>query len=128
VYDASGTLVAWDGLRSALPEDVAPGSEATVAMVLTAPLVTGSCTVKPDLIREGEAWFSSGDAAPGAFTLRVTTDLDAGYGPTTAPATIVPGGDVSIAGQLANPGLRAWPAGAPTPVRLGYHWLDGTPI
>jgi hypothetical protein len=54
VYDAGGTLVAWDGLRSALPADVAPGSDATVAMVITAPPVTGSYTIKPDLIREGE--------------------------------------------------------------------------
>src|SRR5438477_7855865 len=50
VYDAGGTLVTWDGLRSALPSDVAPGSDATVAMVLTAPLVTGIYTIKPDLI------------------------------------------------------------------------------
>ena len=128
VYDAAGTLVAWDGLRSALPADVAPGSDATVAMVLTAPPATGIYTIKPDLIREGEAWFSSGDAVPGAFTLRVTTDLDAGYGPTTAPATIVPGGDVPIEVHVENTGLQAWPAGGATPVRLGYHWLDGTPV
>ncbi len=128
VYDASGTLVGWDGLRSALPADVAPGSDATVAMVLTAPAVTGIYTITPDLIREGEAWFSAGDAAPGAFTLRVTTDLDAGYGPTTAPATIVPGGEAPIAVHVENTGLQPWPAGGPTPVRLGYHWLDGTPV
>jgi peptidoglycan hydrolase-like amidase len=128
VYDAAGTLVAWDGLRSALPGDIAPGGDATVAMVLTAPPVTGTYTIKPDLIREGEAWFSSGDAVPGAFTLRVTTDLDAGYGPTTAPATIVPGGDVPIEVHVENTGLQAWPAGGATPVRLGYHWLDGTPV
>ena len=128
VYDATGALVAWDGLRSALPADIAPGSAATVAMVLTAPALTGSYTIRPDLIREGEAWFSSGDAAAGAFTLRVTTDLDAGYGPMTTPSTIVPGGDVPIEVHLENTGLQAWPAGGPTPVRLGYHWLDGTPV
>ena len=128
VYDAAGTLVAWDGLRSALPADVAPGSDATVSMVLAAPPVTGIYTIKPDLIREGEAWLSSEDAAPGAFTLRVTTDLDAGYGPSTAPATIVPGGEVPIEVHLENTGLQAWPAGGAAPVRLGYHWLDGTPV
>jgi stage II sporulation protein D len=128
VYDSAGKLVTWDGLRSALPSDVAPGSEATVAMMLTAPAITGVYTIKPDLIRDGEAWFSSQDAAPGSFSLRVTTDMDAGYGPTTAPATIVPGGDVPVDVRVENTGLQAWPAGGPNPVRLGYHWLDGTPV
>lgn len=128
VYDAAGTLVTWDGLRSALPSEVPPGSEATVAMVLTAPALTGVYTIRPDLIREGQAWFSSQDAVPGAFSLRVTADMDAGYGPTTAPATIVPGGDVPIEVPVENTGLQAWPAGGQNPVRLGYHWLDGTPV
>jgi len=128
VYDAAGTLVTWDGLRSALPSDVLPGTEVTVRMAIAAPLRTGVYTVRPDLIRDGQAWFSSRDAAPGAFTLRVTTDMDAGYGPTTAPATIVPGGDVPVLVHVQNTGLQTWPAGGANPVRLGYHWSDGTPL
>src|SRR2546423_10156135 len=128
VYDASGALLTWDGPRSALPSDVPPGSEATVAMVLTAPPVTGAYMIRPDLVRDGEGWFSAEDAAPGMFSLRVTTDMDAGYGPTTAPATIVPGGEVPIEVQVHNTGLQAWPAGGATAVRLGYHWLDGTSV
>ena len=127
VYDAAGTLVTWDGARSALPSDLEPGSELTVPMQLVAPSTTGVYTIKPDLIQEGRAWFSSTGAAPGTFTLRVTTDLDAGYGATTAPATIVPGGDATVQVHLANTGLSTWSAGGDHPVRLGYHWLDGTP-
>jgi len=127
VYDAGGALVTWDGLRSALPSDVAPGAEATVRLRLTAPPVTGVYTVRPDLIREGQAWFSATDAPAGSFSLRVTADLDASYGPTTAPASIVPDGDATIEVHVANAGLATWPSGGEHPVRLAYHWLDGTP-
>ncbi len=128
LYDSTGTLVVWDGPRSSIPSDVAPGGDATVAMQLTAPSLTGVYTVRPDLIREGQAWFSASDAAAGTFALRVTTDFDAGYGTTTAPATIVPGGAAPIEVRVRNAGLQTWPAGGPAPVRLGYHWLDGTPL
>jgi peptidoglycan hydrolase-like amidase len=106
---------------------VEPGAEATVAMTLTAPSLTGVYTVRPDLIREGQAWLSATGAAAGSFNLRVTTDLDATYGPTSAPVSIVPGGDATIEVHVLNSGLATWPAGGERPVRLGYHWLDGTP-
>lgn len=128
IYDAAGQLVTWDGVRSTLPSDVAPGAAATVPLRLTAPQTTGIYTVKPDLIREGHAWFSSTDAAPGSFSLRVTTGLDAGFGPTASPASIVPGGDVPVVVRVQNTGLETWPAGGDHPVRLGYHWFDGTPV
>ncbi|MEA2660608.1 MAG: stage sporulation protein, partial [Chloroflexota bacterium] len=128
VYDAAGGLVMWDGLRSALASDIVPGGDAIVPLRITAPAATGIYTITPDLIREGQAWFSAADAPPGSFSLRVTTNVDAAYGRTTAPASIVPGGDATIEVHVRNAGLAAWPAGGEHPVRLGYHWLDGTPI
>jgi SpoIID/LytB domain protein len=128
VYDAAGSLVAWDGLRTALPSDVEPGHELVVQMGIAAPGTTGIYTFRPDLIRDGQAWFSSIGAAPGMFSLRVTTDLDAGYAPVTSPASIVPGGEAPVQVRIENTGLETWPAGGDHPVRLGYHWLDGTPV
>jgi peptidoglycan hydrolase-like amidase len=125
LYDAAGNLVAWDGPRSALDADVAPGAETTVLMTLAAPRFTGNYIVRPDLIRDGVAWFSQDEAPAGSFPLRVTTALDAGYGETTAPATIVPDGEVPIELVVANTGLATWPAGGEHPVHLSYHWLDG---
>jgi stage II sporulation protein D len=125
LYDAAGRVIAWDGLRSSLPDDLPAGGSDVVPMTVAAPALTGAYTVKPDLVRDGVGWFSSGGAAPGSFALRVTTDLDAGYGTTTAPAAIVPGGDVPVEVHLTNTGLRSWPAGGSDAVRLGYHWLDG---
>ena len=125
LYDSTGRVVAWDGLRSALSEDLPSGGADVISMILAAPVLTGTYTVKPDLVRDGRGWFSSGGAAPGSFALKVTTDLDAGYGMTTAPEAIVPGGVVPIEVHVTNTGLKSWSAGGDTPVRLGYHWLDG---
>ena len=125
LYDAAGNLIAWDGPRTALDADVAPGDEATVLMTLVAPRWTGNYVVRPDLIRDGVAWFSQEDAPAGTFGLRVTTALDAGYGETTAPATIIPDGEVPIELVIANTGLETWTAGGEHPVHVSYHWLDG---
>jgi hypothetical protein len=126
LYDAAGRVVAWDGPRSTLPDDLPAGGGDVIPMTVVAPPRTGTYTVKPDLVRDGLGWFSSAGAAPGSFPLRVTTDLDAGYGMTTAPAAIVPGGEVPVEVRVTNTGLQTWPAGGDTPVRLGYHWLDGS--
>ncbi len=125
LYDSAGKVVAWDGLRSSLPDDLPVGGGDVIPMTLAAPALTGTYTVTPDLVRDGLGWFSSHGEAPGSFALRVTTDLDAGYGTTTAPAAIVPGGDVPVEVHVTNTGLQTWLAGGDAPVRLGYHWLDG---
>jgi SpoIID/LytB domain protein len=130
LHDARGALVEWNGLRTELPRAIGPGAVETVAMRLSAPGLTGAYTVKPDLIRDGVAWFSAGEAPAGSVALRVTTDLDAGYGATTAPATIIPGGEVPVQIALRNAGLQTWRAGGDHPIRLSYHWVDsgGTPV
>lgn len=126
LYDAAGHVLAWDGLRSTLPDDLPAGGADVVSMTVAAPGLTGTYTIRPDLVRDGVGWFSSAGAAPGSFAFRVTTDLDAGYGATTAPAAIVPGGDMPVEVHVTNTGLGSWPAGGDAPVRLGYHWLDGS--
>jgi stage II sporulation protein D len=124
LYDAMGKLVAWDGLRTTLPHDIVPGYNGAVSLRVALPSRTGVYSIKPDLLRDGQAWFSSAGTAPNAIPLRVTADLDAGYGATTAPASIVPGGEVNIDVTVTNTGLKAWAAGGDQPVRLGYHWFD----
>jgi hypothetical protein len=47
IYDASGGLVAWDGLRTDLPGDLEPGAATTVALPVAAPRLTGTYTVRP---------------------------------------------------------------------------------
>src|SRR5437870_528236 len=124
LYDADGHLIAWDGLRTTLPFDISPGYDGALALRVALPARTGTYSIKPDLIRDGRAWFSSLGTPQSAFPLRVTSDLDATYGATTAPASIVPGGEVNVEVRVKNTGLRAWPAGGDHPVHLGYHWFD----
>ncbi|MBI4288416.1 MAG: S8 family serine peptidase, partial [Chloroflexi bacterium] len=53
----TGAAVVWDGLRSALPGDVASGETATVTATLKAPPAAGSYTLRWDLVQEGITWF-----------------------------------------------------------------------
>src|SRR5213594_1795065 len=79
LYDASGHLIAWDGLRTTLPFDISPGYDGALALRVALPARTGTYSIKPDLIRDGRAWFSSLGTPQSAFPLRVTSDLDATY-------------------------------------------------
>lgn len=130
LYDATGALIEWNGPRTDLGRAIGPGASETVAMTVYTPWLTGMYTIKPDLIRDGVAWFSAGESPSGSFPLRVTTDLDARYGATTAPAAIIPGAEVPVQIPLRNTGLATWQAGGDHPVRLSYHWIDawGTPV
>jgi len=125
VYDASGALIAWDGVRTALPRVLEPGESATVDLTVGTPWLTGDYTVRPDLVREAAGWFSSrGDAPAGSFALKVVTDLGASYGATTAPVTMIPGAEVPVQVPLTNDGVFTWRAGGANPIELGYHWID----
>jgi peptidoglycan hydrolase-like amidase len=124
LYDAAGKVVAWDGVRTALPFDIAPGFAGPLSFNLVLPPKTGTYTVKPDAIREGRAWLSAERKLAGGFPMRVTTDFDASYGPTTAPAAVVPGAELNITVPVKNTGLRTWPAHGEHQVYLSYHWFD----
>ena len=130
LYDSGGTVIAWDGARTELPRDMAPGDVATVALRIVAPPLTGSYVVKPDLVRDGVGWFSGSGAPAGSFALKVIADLDAEYGATTAPATEIPGANVAVEVPLTNDGEFTWRADGAHPIRLGYHWFDtsGQPV
>src|SRR5437762_11173757 len=53
LYDKRGRLVAWDGLRTELAGDVAPGASTLVDMAFAAPTRSGTYTVETDLVRDG---------------------------------------------------------------------------
>jgi stage II sporulation protein D len=59
------------------------------------------------------------------YAQRATTDLDARFGGTTAPASIVEGGEVPVDVRVTNTGSEPWRASGEGRIRLGYHWYDG---
>ena len=57
--DGDGGLVVPEGLRTPLPASVAPGGEAVVAAVVTAPAGPGRYVLELDLVHEHVRWFGS---------------------------------------------------------------------
>jgi hypothetical protein len=70
LYAASGNVFVWDGLRTALPATVAPGSSVTVSAIVRVPTAAGQYRVAFDLVREGVAWFSTQNVPTGSSTLQ----------------------------------------------------------
>jgi hypothetical protein len=66
VFDDQGGLVAWDGARTPLGSDLAPGQSRTLTLTYVAPSA-GSYSINTDAVREGVAWFS-GYGVPAAAT------------------------------------------------------------
>ena len=70
LYVASGSVYVWDGLRTALPAAVPPGSSITVNAIVRTPTVAGAYTVAFDLVQEGVTWFSTQKVPTGSSTLQ----------------------------------------------------------
>lgn len=129
VYDAAGGLIAWDGERSVLPADVAPGQSVTVQAAVAVPPGSSSAryTVRFDLVREGLAWFSSYAVSPGIGTIAAETDYRAAIGTS---ATSVSRSAPSLTVTITNTSAVAWTTGGAAPIDVSSHWLaaDGTPL
>jgi len=54
---ASNKVVVWDGLRTSLPKDLAPGEEVTLNAKVEAPKEKGSYVLEMDMVQEKVAWF-----------------------------------------------------------------------
>jgi subtilisin family serine protease len=121
IVDASGTVVSWDGARTAFPSDVAPGGNDAYLVTVDAPLVAGSYLARVDLVREGVTWFS-GIGVPTAETpLLVIADYRAQ----------LPVGGLSVSrtspvAQVAITNITSalWSTAGAAPVRAAVHWYD----
>jgi len=63
--------VVWDGLRTRLPRDIAPGEAVAVEMAIVAPPASGDYRLVLDLVQEGVTWFSQQGAEVATFDRRV---------------------------------------------------------
>lgn len=62
-YDASGAVLVWDGARTSLPRDVAPGESVSLSVALGTP-PTAASSLAIDLVSEGVRWFGAGTTRP----------------------------------------------------------------
>ena len=122
--DAAGKVVVWDGARSNLPADVAPGASTTLQAQIQFPAAAGSYVLKWDLVQEGVSWFSGQSVPTFDQTVSVSPGLTQAYaasvdaaGIPTAMATRMA---TTVAVRVTNSSGAAW---GPN-VNLSYHWLD----
>jgi len=121
-HDASGNTVVWDGLRTPLAADVAPGQSVTLQARVAAPSASGQFTLTFDLVREGVAWFQQLGSSPARVSLAVSpVTYAAQYAVQVSAASFI-GETRSIPVSITNSGNVAWSAN--NPVNLAYHIFD----
>ena len=59
VNNITGETIIYDGERTSLPYDMGPNGQANIMAKVKVPPVSGSYTLKWDLVQEGVTWFSS---------------------------------------------------------------------
>ncbi|HEY3218263.1 MAG TPA: S8 family serine peptidase [Candidatus Limnocylindria bacterium] len=128
--DASGSAAVWDGIRTFLSADIAPGGVATIPAQVLAPVGAASYALRFDLVRDGVAWFSQRGVEPADVSVSVGRGFAASYAPEPGTSAAIGRAPATIAVALTNTGTRSWPATGSQPVRLAYHWLrpDGSVV
>ena len=107
LYDATGRLVTWDGLRT--PLAIGAGQTATVKAQIGDPVAPGTYTLKFDLVQEGAFWFSDKGIAAASRSVNVTVPA---YGMVfvSAPAsiTLAANGTATVPLTVKNTGSIPW--------------------
>jgi alpha-tubulin suppressor-like RCC1 family protein len=127
-YDGNGNLVAWDCVRTPIP-DVPVGGSIPVISRITTPNVPGSTYIlKFDLVKEGVTWFSSQGVAMSANQTANLSNYGATYSVTAGgfPNPMTPGSKHSFTVHLTNTGYFDWvmQGNGANPVNLAFHWYD----
>ena len=118
-----GAVIEFEGLRTSLPQSLAPGQTVTVQANVDAPSQPGTYQLQFDLALEGVSWFSSKGVPVGATSVTVRAPT---YG-----AQYVPGAVGAVAASVTttvpmsvtNTSDFGW---SPTTFALAYHIYDVT--
>jgi peptidoglycan hydrolase-like amidase len=124
--DQAGRIVRWDGERSLLASDVAPGASVTIQLGVTAPATAGTYVLVIDLVREGVGWFADfgGTAAPTKNVVVSPIYYAFGWG-VSASANAYVGQTRTIPVTLTNTGNVPWGTKiGEDMVNLSYHIHD----
>jgi hypothetical protein len=121
--DAAGNAAVWDGVRSNLAVDVAPGAAQTLQATVQVPVAPGTYTLKWDLVQEGIAWFSGKGVPTFNQTVVVAAVKPFTYGSSMlpqTPATMPTLMTTSVPVRIQNLSGSDWDG----TVNLSYHWID----
>jgi hypothetical protein len=72
LHGGAGEMVTYDGCRSALPVDLAPGETVVVQALVVGPAEPGEYLVEWDMVQEAVTWFSWKDAPTASTRLLVS--------------------------------------------------------
>jgi len=124
---AGTSSAVWDGVRTALPGNVAAGGAANnLAGTVIAPASAGTYCLQYDLVREGVSWFSWQGASMKSMTVTVAAPVyGVNWGAHNTPATMTANSTNMLAVSLTNTGSLTWASGGANPVHLSYHWRNG---
>ena len=75
--DPLGNPILWDGVRTELPHDVAPGETVELELSITAPRPPGRYRLAFDLVEEHRFWFAEVGATPLEVDVEVAPRIDA---------------------------------------------------
>jgi O-antigen ligase len=88
--ERSGRTVVFDGVRTALPHDVAPGERARLAAEVRAPLEPGRYELRLDVVQEHVTWFGEQGNPELAAPVDVEEAATTLFGPAIALASVGP--------------------------------------
>ncbi len=122
----AGATVVWDGARTKLAADLAPGQSVQLQANLAFPAAAGTYVLQWDLVHEGISWFSGKGVAPAATQVAVSPYVAPFYGGAflvdDVPATLAPSVATTVPVKVFNLSNFDWGSD----VNLSYHWYDAT--
>jgi hypothetical protein len=122
--DSAGRAVIWDGLRTKLPADLAPGATVSLQAALVFPSGTGTFTLRWDMVEEGVSWFSGRDVKTFDQPVRVGPTAVPFYGGSldvsSTPSSFATGQTATYNVKVQNLSNFDWGTG----INLSYHLFD----
>ncbi len=127
-----GSIVVWDGQRTAISASVPPGGSTNVSAVVAVPATPGRYRLEFDLVSRASRWFSQQGWVPTAVAVTVGSTASSYFAATIVapalPAGVQARSVSSVTVRLTNTGTLRWLRSGPDAVFVSYHWVraDGS--
>ncbi len=125
--DADRNIVENEGLRTPLPQAVAPGQEITLTARVQLPPQQGRYILQMDMVHETETWFQQRGSPPSETPVQAQPallDYAVEWLDYAGSDRMIAGEQTSAFVKVKNAGALAWPNSGAQAVYMGYRWLD----